>query len=1639
MRKRLLLAFALFAYVQSIYAAYVPFTLTSGYNADVVVNGVGTGLATTTSDVDGVSYAFVAQGWQQTASSTPLAWGLPASGVVNSTVAATPGLYFNLASYSSNNSVRIPTNGTSATMIFSNNVAAKNVYLLMTSGSGTSYFTGQINFTDGTNQPIATATIVPDWFGSTAQPVALLGFGRINRSTDALEANTSDPRLYQITIAVLPANQAKLIASIQVNKDNSSSSTSVINVFAASAEIVTTNDAGVSQLTAPVYFCQGSNQVKVKVKNYGNTVINNLQVQWQLNGVAQTPYSLTLPLDTIGGTGLNEREVTLGAYTFTGAAVTFKSWTALPNGGSDGFVANDTLGATLQASLSGTYTINSAAATGGTNFASFTALANTLMTYGVCGPVVVNVVAGSGPYNETFALGNVPGSSAINKIRLNGNGEFIQSNPTGTTNHRIVVLDGTQYFTLNNLKIKTQNATYGWGIHVTGNASKDSIINCELDMSAITGTSSINASGIVVSGSATSLTTGSNVTYLYIGNNKVNAGTATGSGGCYYGISFTGVSTATANDSIFMVNNEVYNFYYTGIRYAYVNGGNLNYNNVHRSTKTAIGTTTYGIYSYYCKGINSIGNKIHDLGATGVTSTSTLYAMYNYHANNTASTPILISNNILYNLGNMISTQYLLYCYGPALKVYHNTVDLSAVQSANTGIIYGIYLSANTGTEVKNNIVNITGGNTGTKYGIYVSSASTAANLQKNNVYVNSTQTGTMTPYYYGAAYASLAAFQTAQPTLEIGSPVIAPVFANAAIGNLTPTAAGLNAAGTNVLSDVPTDINGLGRSTTPTIGAFEVVTGANNASLPALITPTGNFCPGSQSVKVVVKNSGANSITSVQINWKINGVTQTPYAWTGTLVPATSTTGANTDTVVIGTGTFPAGANSLVVWTTVPNGTTDSDPTNDTLNATITPANFSISSTADTICASGTATMQLSPATGYAANALQWQVSADNGATWNDITAANTTSYTATGLAASRCYRVKIITGGTNCFSPVKCIRLDTVAILSTTPAARCGTGTVSLSATARPGNTIKWYAASTGGTALGTGATFVTPSIAATTTYYVEAAIGATASGCVTATRTPVIATVNAAPTVNLGNDTFLCPSATINLNATTTGATYLWSTGATTATIAVTTTGTYHVAVTGSNSCVKRDTIVISTGTNPTNPLPATANLCQGSNITLNAGNAGSTYIWSNGPTTQTLNVTAAGTYSVTIKNTQGCSITTPGTVVTTIPAPVVNLGNDTSICATASLTLNATNAGATYAWNTGATTPTITVNAAGSYRVVVTGSNTCVKRDTIIVTLKPTPTNVLPSALDLCQGSSTTLNAANTGATYLWNTGATTQSINVNSGGTYSVTITNAIGCSRTTTGTTVTMRALPVVNLGPDTIVCNHATYVLDAGNAGASYSWNTGAATQTINPIATGTYSVEVTNSYSCKGRDTALVSFFDDPTVDGFNFIPMFNQQLGMVQFEPLNPQFVTAYSWDFGDGSAPSTQANPSHVYATSGLYTVTLTASNHCGTMDTSLVIDVDLLTTSVKKVNPELANIKLYPNPVQQGTLTIENTAAGVKMERIQLINMLGQVMLDVKANTQTKQYIATSDLADGTYIVHIHTDKGMVVRKIQVIR
>lgn len=262
MKRRLQNLFCIFGTVLAtgLYAQeYQQLTFSSGLNADVIANGVGSANLSTSVGVDNANFAFVSNDFQATSSSVAPAYGLPSTGIINSLV--TTGLSYQISSYTGNNVLRLPLQNNTGTLAVSNGVTATKLFLLVTSGSGIGTMTGVITFTDNTTQNIASST-VPDWFNSTALPVANSGFGRINRANNVLENPAGNPRMYQMEVAIQAANQTKTISSIQLTK--TSSIEGVINIFAITAQVLptcpspaalttqTTATSGTVSWTAPV-------------------------------------------------------------------------------------------------------------------------------------------------------------------------------------------------------------------------------------------------------------------------------------------------------------------------------------------------------------------------------------------------------------------------------------------------------------------------------------------------------------------------------------------------------------------------------------------------------------------------------------------------------------------------------------------------------------------------------------------------------------------------------------------------------------------------------------------------------------------------------------------------------------------------------------------------------------------------------------------------------------------------------------------------------------------------------------------------------------------------------------------------------------------------------------------------------------------------------------------------------------------------------------------------------------------------------------------------------------------------------------------------------------------------------------------
>ena len=464
---------------------------------------------------------------------------------------------------------------------------------------------------------------------------------------------------------------------------------------------------------------------------------------------------------------------------------------------------------------------------------------------------------------------------------------------------------------------------------------------------------------------------------------------------------------------------------------------------------------------------------------------------------------------------------------------------------------------------------------------------------------------------------------------------------------------------------------------------------------------------------------------------------------------------------------------------------------------------------------------------------------------------------------------------------------------------------------------------------------------------------------------------------------------------------------------------------VSVTPSNSCGSSAAANLAVTVNAAPVVNLGPNQTQcGGNVSLNAGNPGSTYLWSNSATTQTINVSLTGTYSVVVTNSSGC--TGSGTVNVTINTPpTVNLGPDVTQCG-GTVNLNAGNA-VSYAWSNSATTSSISVSSTGTYSVVVTAGNGCTASDAVNVTINTPPTVNLGPDQTQC-GGTVTLDAQNAGSTYAWSESSTTQTISVSSTGTYSVVVTDGNGCTGMDV-INVTINTPPTVNLGPDQTQCG-GTVTLDAQNAGSTYAWSESSTTQTISVSSSGTYSVVVTDGNGCTGTDAVDVTINTPPTVT-----------LNMPgTFACINwPAYaLSGGSPGGGTYSGPGVSAgNFDPTAAGQGTWTIQYdyTDVNGCqGSATQNITVD---LCTGVSS-QTENNDIDVFPNPASDKLNIRFNTAAGTM--RIQLLDMQGKVIYDVTEKNirsgDNRQLDLSSD-ANGIYFVKMISEQGIVMKKVEL--
>ncbi|OUS02942.1 hypothetical protein A9Q86_02525 [Flavobacteriales bacterium 33_180_T64] len=465
------------------------------------------------------------------------------------------------------------------------------------------------------------------------------------------------------------------------------------------------------------------------------------------------------------------------------------------------------------------------------------------------------------------------------------------------------------------------------------------------------------------------------------------------------------------------------------------------------------------------------------------------------------------------------------------------------------------------------------------------------------------------------------------------------------------------------------------------------------------------------------------------------------------------------------------------------------------------------------------------------------------------------------------------------------------------------------------------------------------VNPNI--TTTYTVQV----TQNGC--SSSDDVTVTVNAIPVVDAGDDETIFIGESVTLTAI--GAdSYLWSTGAITQSIIVNPILDTSYSVTGTtNNCDDTDTVtVFLLDDSVVANAGSDAEICNGETLTLTA-TGGTTYLWNTGETTASIEVSPTTTtnYTVTAFSPSGNNQDVDTVIVTVNAIPVANAGDDIELCQGNSTILTATG-GTSYLWNTGATTQSITVNPdiTTTYSVEVFENN-CSSTDTVIVTVNTIPNVSAGTNVIIIQGDSTVLTA--TGAdTYLWNTGATTASIEVapNETTIYSV-IGYVNGCEAQANVTVTVQLEIVTANAGNDITICNGDDTVLLA-TGGSTYLWNTGETTAsiTVSPNATTTYTVTAfSESGNTSDDDNVIVTVNELPNTNAGNDVTITEGDSTV-----LIATGADTYLWNTGATTASITVApNSTTVYTVTGF-------TNGCESSDDILV------TVEIETVNANAGN-------------------------------------------------------------------------------
>ncbi|MCK9498370.1 MAG: PKD domain-containing protein, partial [Bacteroidales bacterium] len=394
------------------------------------------------------------------------------------------------------------------------------------------------------------------------------------------------------------------------------------------------------------------------------------------------------------------------------------------------------------------------------------------------------------------------------------------------------------------------------------------------------------------------------------------------------------------------------------------------------------------------------------------------------------------------------------------------------------------------------------------------------------------------------------------------------------------------------------------------------------------------------------------------------------------------------------------------------------------------------------------------------------------------------------------------------------------------------------------------------------------------------------------------------------------------------------------------------------------------------------------------------------------------------------TDGNSCTSQGSIIveTNLNPPIADFtSNVQAICQASSINFTdlSTNSPQSWYWefaggNPASSTeqnPSVSYNTPGIYQVKLTvtnpdGSDTEIKNN--YITVNQNPSIDLGEDIISCPNETVVINAGGTGLSYLWSNSTTSQSININTAGDYSLTVTDANSCTASDEinvsfypQTSLTMSATPETGSGAN----DGTASVIASGTSPFTYLWNNNETSSTISGLSGGNYTVTVTDGNSCTSQGSIIVETNLNPPIADFTSNVQTICQASSINFTDLSTNSPQTWYWEFAGGNpASSTEQNPNVSYNTPGIYQVKLTVTNPDGS-------DTEIKNNYIH-INSNPIAFAISPSSVCEG-------------ENIQLYGMVADADTyswtgpnDFTSNQQSPIIINSQANHSGTYILTV---------------